>query len=197
METIMQRRNVAHHLGTTGQQPQICQAIADRAIRWKYRSRILMQLLKAGSQVAASAAVELSVQQVHPPCNRPQQSEHGVPKRGLADAARIQLRGDAAGDQIVSLRGRQVFGEVARSDTDIVVQIRRSLEAVGRTAATNVTAFADGRPGLRSILADAGVTTRPIAEWFHIAMRLQHAKLAAGGLLTNEPGRTQAKVTVV
>jgi hypothetical protein len=93
--------------------------------------------------------------------------------------------------------GRQVFGAVARSDTDIAVQIRRSLEAVDRTAATKVTAFTDGCPGPRSILADAGVTARRIADWFHIAMRLQHAKLAAGGLLTNEPGRTQAKVTVV
>jgi hypothetical protein len=93
--------------------------------------------------------------------------------------------------------GRQVFGGVARSDTDIAVQIRRSLEAVGRTAATRVTAFTDGCPGLRSILADAGVTTRPIADWFHIAMRLQHAKLAASGLLTDEPGRTQAKATIV
>ena len=93
--------------------------------------------------------------------------------------------------------GRQVFGAVARSDTDIAVRIRRSLEAVGRTAATKMTAFTDGCPGLRSILADAGVTTRPIADWFHIAMRLQHAKLAASGLLTDEPGRTQAKTTIV
>ena len=93
--------------------------------------------------------------------------------------------------------GRQVFGAVARSDTDIAVQIHRSLEAVGRTAATKVTAFTDGCPGLRSILADAGVATRPIADWFHIAMRLQHAKLAAGGLPTDEPARKQAKVTIV
>jgi hypothetical protein len=60
-----------------------------------------------------------------------------------------------------------------------------------------VTAFTDGCPGLRSILADAGVTTRPVADWFHIAMRLQHAKLAASGLLTDEPGRTQAQATIV
>jgi hypothetical protein len=93
--------------------------------------------------------------------------------------------------------GRQVFGAVARSNTDIAVQIRRSLEAVGGTAATKVTAFTDGCPGLRSILADAGVTTRPIADWFHIAMRLQHAKLAASGLLTDEPGRKEAKATIV
>jgi hypothetical protein len=43
--------------------------------------------------------------------------------------------------------GRQVFGAVAGSDTDIAVQIHRSLEAVGRTAATKVTAFTDGRLG--------------------------------------------------
>jgi hypothetical protein len=93
--------------------------------------------------------------------------------------------------------GRQVFGAVARSDTDIAVQIRRSLEAVGRTAATKVTAFTDGCPGLRSILADAGVTTRPIVDWFHIAMRQQHAKLATSGLPTDEPGRPEAKATIV
>jgi hypothetical protein len=93
--------------------------------------------------------------------------------------------------------GRQVFGAVVRSDTDIAIQIRRSLKAVGRTAATKLTAFTDGYPGLRSILADAGVTTRPIADWFHIAMRLQHAKLAASGLSTDEPGREEAKAEIV
>src|ERR1700721_1703475 len=91
--------------------------------------------------------------------------------------------------------GRQVFGAAAGSDTDIAVQIRRSLDAVGRTAATKVTAFTDGCPGLRSILADAGVTERPIADWFHIAMRLQHAKLAASGLLTDDPGGKGPRVT--
>src|ERR1700733_11879908 len=32
------------------------------------------------------------------------------------------------------------------------------------------------RPGLRTILANAGVTKPPILDWFHIAMRLQHTK---------------------
>lgn len=93
--------------------------------------------------------------------------------------------------------GRQVFGAVARSETDIAALIRRSLEAVGRTAGTTVTAFTDGCAGLQSILADAGVTKRPIADWFHIAMRLQHAKLAASGLSTDEPGRAEAKTAIV
>jgi len=93
--------------------------------------------------------------------------------------------------------GRQVFGAVARSDTDIAVQIRRSLEAVGRTAGTTVTAFTNGCPGRQSILADAGVTKPPLADWFHIAMRLQHAKLAASALPTDEPGRKEVKATIV
>ena len=53
--------------------------------------------------------------------------------------------------------GRQVFGAVARADTDIEVLIRRNLDAVGRTEDTALTAFTDGCPGLRRILADAGV----------------------------------------
>ena len=60
--------------------------------------------------------------------------------------------------------GRQVFGAVAKADTDITVLIRRSLETVGRTADTELTAFTDGCPGLRSILAEAGVTKPPIAR---------------------------------
>jgi hypothetical protein len=93
--------------------------------------------------------------------------------------------------------GRQVFGAVARTDTDIAALIRRSLETVGRTADTVSTAFTDGCPGLRSILAEAGVTKPPIADWFHIAMRLEHAKQAASGLSTDEPGRAQAKTAIV
>ena len=92
--------------------------------------------------------------------------------------------------------GRQVFGAVARTDTDLAVLIRRNLETVGRIDGTELTAFTDGCPGLRSILADAGVTNPPIADWFHIAMRLQHAKQAAIGLSTDEPGRMQAKTVI-
>jgi len=93
--------------------------------------------------------------------------------------------------------GRQVFGAVAKADTDVAVLLRRSLETIGRTAATALTAFTDGCPGLRSILAEAGVTKPPIADWFHSAMRLQHAKQAASGLSTDEPDRIQAKTAIV
>jgi hypothetical protein len=62
--------------------------------------------------------------------------------------------------------GRQVFGAVAKSGTDIAALIRRTLDTVGRTGDTELTAFTDGCPGLRSILADAGVTSPPILDWF-------------------------------
>ena len=93
--------------------------------------------------------------------------------------------------------GRQVFGAVAKSDTDIAMLIRRNLETLGWTGATDLTAFTDGCSGLRSILADAGVTKPPILDWFHIAMRLQHAKQAATGLATDAPGRAEAKALIV
>jgi hypothetical protein len=43
--------------------------------------------------------------------------------------------------------GRQVFGSVAKAETDIKVLINRSLEAVGRTERTALTAFIDDCPG--------------------------------------------------
>src|SRR5271168_2278071 len=93
--------------------------------------------------------------------------------------------------------GRQVFGAVANSDTDITTLISRNLEAVGRTDDSDLTAFTDGCSGLRSILAAAGVTKPPVLDWFHIAMRLQHAKLAASSLSTDEPGRMQTKAFII
>jgi hypothetical protein len=76
-----------------------------------------------------------------------------------------------------------VFGAVAKADTDIKVLIHRSLDAVGRSADTVLTAFTDGCSGLRHILGDAGVTETPILDWFHIGMRLQHLEQIANGLM--------------
>jgi hypothetical protein len=68
---------------------------------------------------------------------------------------------------------------------------------VGRTDTTKVTAFTDGCTGLRTVLTNAGVTKPPILDWFHIAMRLQHTKLTAGNLSTDNPDRVTAKATIV
>ena len=75
--------------------------------------------------------------------------------------------------------------------------IRRNLDAVGRTEDTALTAFTDGCPGLRRILADAGVAGPPILDWFHIAMRLQHLKQIASALSTDDPARVAAKAVIV
>src|ERR1700691_5844871 len=93
--------------------------------------------------------------------------------------------------------GRQVFGAVTRAETDITPLTQRTLETMGRTDTTEVTAFTDGCPGLRCILADAGVTKPPILDWFHIAMRMQHAAQAASGLSTDGPDRVKAKAVIV
>jgi hypothetical protein len=93
--------------------------------------------------------------------------------------------------------GRQVFSAVAKAGTDIAALIRSNLESTGRTDNTEVTAFTDGCPGLRSILAAAGVAKPPILDWFHLAMRLQHATQAASGLFTDTPGRELAKTVIV
>jgi hypothetical protein len=139
----------------------------------------------------------------------------------LADAVAEQSRSDAAitisldstfirsrddGERHLEVRvgnvetvdgGRQVFGAVARTETDITALIQRTLETVGRTDTTEVTAFTDGCPALRMVLTNAGVTKPPILDWFHIAMRLQHTKLAAANLSTNDPDRATAKATIV
>ena len=69
--------------------------------------------------------------------------------------------------------GRQGFrrrrGSAGR---DIEGLIRKNLDAVGGTGDTALTAFTDGCPGLRGILAAAGVLEPPILDWFHIAMVL-------------------------
>ena len=92
---------------------------------------------------------------------------------------------------------RQVFGAVAKTETDFKALINRSLDAVGRTEETALTAFTDGCSGLRRILADAGVTDLPFLDWFHIGMRLQHLKQVAGALSCDDPSREAAKAVIV
>jgi hypothetical protein len=57
-----------------------------------------------------------------------------------------------------------------KAGTDVKVLICQSLDAVGRTEDSVLTAFTDGCSGLRRILADAGVSEVAILDWFHISM---------------------------
>ena len=93
--------------------------------------------------------------------------------------------------------GRQVFGAVTRAETDITALVQRTLETAGRTDATKVTAFTDGCPGLRHGSGQHGSNETTNFRCFHIAMRLQHTKLAAAILSTDDPDRVTAKAVIV
>jgi hypothetical protein len=93
--------------------------------------------------------------------------------------------------------GRQVFDAVAKADTNIKMLICRSLDAVGRTEDTALTAVTDGCSWLRCILVDAGFAGAPMLYWFHIAMRLRHLKQVASGLSVNDLERAAAKAVIV
>jgi hypothetical protein len=93
--------------------------------------------------------------------------------------------------------GREVFAAVAKADTDIAALIRRNFKTLGWTVDTEVTAFTDGCPALRSTLADAGVRRPPILDWFRMAMRMQHTTQGASGLSTDVPDRMKAKAVIV
>jgi hypothetical protein len=86
---------------------------------------------------------------------------------------------------------------VAKTDTSIETLIRRSLADVGTATDTELTAFTDGCSGLRSILVNAGITKPPYLDWFHIAMRLQHAEKTAGTLPADTAERENAKAVIV
>ena len=92
--------------------------------------------------------------------------------------------------------GRQAVGAVVNAGTDIVALVRHSLDTLGWTGDTELTAFTDGCSGLRAILAAAGVTGPPTLDWFHLAMRLQHAKQVAEAF-ADGPDQVQAKAEIV
>ncbi len=84
--------------------------------------------------------------------------------RGCHDGERhLEVR---VGNVETAEGGRQVFGAVARSGTDVTALIRRALETMGRSGDTALTAFTDGCSSMPSILADAGVASPPILDWF-------------------------------
>lgn len=92
---------------------------------------------------------------------------------------------------------RQVCAAVARTDSPIKGLILCGLREVGQSEDTELTAFTDGCLGLRSILANAGVTKPSYLAWFHIAMRLHHAEKTASTLSSETPEQVNAKAAIV
>lgn len=95
-----------------------------------------------------------------------------------------------------ALGGRQELGAFVRSEVDLVALIGWTLDSFGRTAGTTLTGVTDRCPGLRSILAVAGVTTPPDLDRFRIAMRLQHLEQTASGLSIDNQTRREAKAVI-
>ncbi len=139
----------------------------------------------------------------------PMRAETSPPSTGAAaiavTLASTFIRSCGAGERHLEVRignvetttgRRQVFGAVARTETDPAALIRRSLEAVGCTDDTALTAFTDGCPGLRRILLKAGLDGLPILDWFHLSMRLRHLTQVAGGLSSEGPERAAAKAVM-
>jgi hypothetical protein len=60
-----------------------------------------------------------------------------------------------------------------------------------------LSAFTDGCSGLRAILGAAGVTGPPIADRFHISMRLQRVKQVTEALPAGDADQQRAKAKVV
>jgi hypothetical protein len=156
----------------------------------KHPETLRRHTLKAGEALAACAAIQ------------PETSASAVVV--TLDSTFIRSCGDGerhlevrVGNVETKAGGRQVFGAVTKANTTIEALIGRELDVVGRTEETAVTAFTDGCPGLRRILADAGVTELPMLDWFHIGMRLQHLKQIAGALSADHPARVAAKAVIV
>ncbi len=89
-----------------------------------------------------------------------------------------------------------VFGAVARTDTDIAVLIRRSRETVGRSADTVSTAFTDGCPGP----IDSGRDRRHESTDRRLVLHRHAAAAREAGrerIAHRQPGRVQAKMAIV
>ena len=148
------------------------------------------RVLKAGAALEAQAAPAIAA-----PAATISVTLDGTFVRSCEPGERhLEVR---VGNVETSTGARQVFAAVAGADTDIAALIRGNLTAVGRAADTTLTAFTDGCPGLRNILADAGIRTAPMLDWFHIAMRLNHLKQIADAISTTNAEQEKAKAAIV
>lgn len=122
--------------------------------------------------------------------------EHLLPIDAGSDPETLRACTLKAGEELRS--AAPVEPAVAASSITLTLNstfIRRCED--GQTTDTELTAFTDGCSGLRSILVNAGVTDPPGLDWFHIAMRLQHAGKTASTLPADTPERENARAVIV
>jgi hypothetical protein len=92
--------------------------------------------------------------------------------------------------QVGAAEGKQVvFGGVPAEADRQPQQLRRVLLGLGATPGTPATILSDGADGPRALGEAACVgPTRHVLDWFHLAMRIQHAAQAAKGWPADTPG---------
>src|SRR3982751_4448227 len=87
-----------------------------------------------------------------------------------------------------------VFGSVPAEADRQQQQLRGVLQGLGVTPSTPVTILSDGAEGPRSLGEAACVgPTSHVLDWFHLAMRIQHAAQAAKGWPADTPGQRADK----
>ena len=92
---------------------------------------------------------------------------------------------------------RQVFAAVAKTDTAIAALIQRSLAEVGQTERPRSPRSPTAVPVCARSWSMPVSRPPPGLDWFHIAMRLQHAEKTAGTLPIDTPERENAKAVIV
>jgi hypothetical protein len=99
--------------------------------------------------------------------------------------------------------GRNSLGKSMQiaAAVDTVARPAQPIKAMVNTLAvhndTRVTCFTDGDALLRALLREAGVETRPILDWHHIAQRIQTTKVIAGALRCVTDRERRAKPQLV
>jgi hypothetical protein len=82
-----------------------------------------------------------------------------------------------------------LFCGVPREADRQPTQLNGVLSGLGMTEDTEVTILSDGADGPRSLGEAASTgTVYHVLDWFHLAMRIQHAAQCAGGWPNNSPG---------
>ena len=85
-----------------------------------------------------------------------------------------------------------VFGGVPAEEDRQQQQLRGVLRGLGATPSTPVTILSDGADGPRSLGQAACIgPTSHVLDWFHLAMRIQHAAQAAKGWPADTPGERE------
>lgn len=95
-------------------------------------------------------------------------------------------------------RERVTYFSAPVSMTDACVHVgQRHMTSMGWGATTSLTAFTDGGRNVQVLAARMGASERPITDWFHISMRIQHVAASVEGFPTPTRAMATSKASIV